>query len=63
MHERVFSDNGPSVVLIMQKAKNCTASHKERGTMSESKTSRVRHPCSLHITIMLHVEIASENDI
>ena len=59
MHKRVFSDNGSSVVLLMQKAKNCTASHKERGTMSESKTSRVCHPCCLHISIMLHVEIAS----
>ena len=60
MHKGVFSDNGSSVVfLLMQKAKNCTASHKERGTMSESKTSRVRHPCCLHISIMLHVEIAS----
>ena len=28
--------------LCAQKAKNCTATYKERGTQSESKTSRVR---------------------
>ena len=44
MHKRVFSEDHSNVVLLMQKAKNCTASHKERGTMSESKASRVGHP-------------------
>lgn len=30
--------------LPLQKAKNCTASYKERGAQSESKTSRVGKP-------------------
>ena len=33
--------------LPMQKAKNCTATHKERGSQSESKTSRVCTPFKL----------------
>lgn len=46
----------PRQTVCMQKAKNCTASHKERGTQSESKTSRVPHissPPSLFQTLHL----------
>lgn len=34
--------------LPAQKAKNCTATHKERGSQSESKTSRVGAPFTPH---------------
>ncbi len=38
----IYIEAGIEKALCAQKAKNCTATYKERGAQSESKTSRVR---------------------